>query len=305
MSIRHIFSCAIVTGLALASVPLAYAEKSHDGKVVSVTEGSGSTSGKLVMTDNAGKNEHSHSISSSAKITRNDNTAKLGDLKKGDSVTVTTGDNGDVTALKASESSSAGSSSSNEKNEKSDKPDFLANLKLSSDQKSKIDDIEKKYDADFDSTWKEFSDHYQLALRLEASMLAAIEEHFTDAQRKELRQQRQRVAHHHKHHDGKSKVKVTTEAPRNEVVEETLIIGIQLTPQQQEKTHSVRRNFADRLSSLNDEIDRLQAKLVSLETEKLLDIEEVLTKEQREQLRKDHQSLTSKNDGTSEKTSVK
>ena len=50
---------------------------------------------------------------------------------------------------------------------------------------------------------------------------------------------------------------------------ETVIIGITLTPEQQEKTHGVRRHFVDRLASLNNEIDRLQAKLISLEMEKV------------------------------------
>jgi hypothetical protein len=78
------------------------AEKSHDGKVVSVTAGSGTADGKLVMTDKDGKKEHSHAISSKVKITLDKKEAKLTDLKKGDAITVTTDDDGKVTAVAAS-----------------------------------------------------------------------------------------------------------------------------------------------------------------------------------------------------------
>jgi len=79
----------IATGAAYA------AEKSHDGKVVSVSEG------KLVMTDGAGKNEHSHMIGATAKITLDGKEAKLADLKKGDDIKVTQDDAGKVTAVAA------------------------------------------------------------------------------------------------------------------------------------------------------------------------------------------------------------
>jgi len=71
------------------------AEKSHEGKVVSVSEG------KLVMTDGAGKNEHSHMVGATAKITLGGNEAKLADLKKGDNIKVTQDDAGKVTAVAA------------------------------------------------------------------------------------------------------------------------------------------------------------------------------------------------------------
>jgi hypothetical protein len=80
---------ALTSGVALA------AEKSHDGLVVSVAEG------KLVMTDNAGKNEHSHTIGATAKITLDGKAAKLADLKKGDKITVTQDDAKTVTAVAA------------------------------------------------------------------------------------------------------------------------------------------------------------------------------------------------------------
>jgi ferric-dicitrate binding protein FerR (iron transport regulator) len=80
---------ALVGGVAFA------ADKTHDGLVVSVAEG------KLTMTDDGGKNEHSHSIGKGTKITLDSKDAKLEDLKKGDKITVTQNDAGVVTALKA------------------------------------------------------------------------------------------------------------------------------------------------------------------------------------------------------------
>lgn len=91
---------AAILGLVLASGVQA-ADKTHTGKVTSVTEGTGDKDGKLAMTDKDGKNEHTHMISSSAKITLNNKTAKLGELKKGDDVTVTTDDKGKVISVAA------------------------------------------------------------------------------------------------------------------------------------------------------------------------------------------------------------
>jgi hypothetical protein len=65
------------------------APTSHSGKVVSVAEGKDGKDGKLVMSDADGKNEHTHAVLTSTKITLNKKAGKLVDLKKGDMVTVT------------------------------------------------------------------------------------------------------------------------------------------------------------------------------------------------------------------------
>lgn len=83
------------------ALPVMAAEKAHDGKVVSVTEGKGTAEGKLVMTDTEGKNEHSHPIPATAKITLNGKVSKLGDLKKGDNIIVTQDDAKKVTSVDA------------------------------------------------------------------------------------------------------------------------------------------------------------------------------------------------------------
>lgn len=83
-------------GLLTASVALllwvstSHAQESHVGKVVSVD------SGKLVMTDKDGKNEHSHQVPNDATITLDGKTCKLDDLTKDVWVTVTTEKRGDT-----------------------------------------------------------------------------------------------------------------------------------------------------------------------------------------------------------------
>lgn len=89
-----------VVALSL-TIPAFAAEKSHDGKVVSVAAGKEGKDGKLVMTDAEGKKEHSHAIGSKVKITLNNKAAKLEELKKGDAITVTTGEGDAVVSVKA------------------------------------------------------------------------------------------------------------------------------------------------------------------------------------------------------------
>lgn len=94
--VRHAVTCLLVVFvLALVAGFTQAADKTHDGLVVSVAEG------KLVMTDNDGKNEHTHAIGATCKITLNGKEAKLADLKKGDKIKVTAGEDGKVTAVAA------------------------------------------------------------------------------------------------------------------------------------------------------------------------------------------------------------
>jgi hypothetical protein len=65
------------------------AATSHSGKIVSVAEGKDGKDGKLVMSDADGKNEHTHAVLATTKVTLNKKSSKLVDLKKGDLVTVT------------------------------------------------------------------------------------------------------------------------------------------------------------------------------------------------------------------------
>jgi hypothetical protein len=83
-----VFVVALAAGFAQA------ADTTHDGTVVSVAEG------KLVMADKERK-EHSHDIGPAVKITLNGKEAKLADLKKGDAIKVTAGEDGKVKAVAA------------------------------------------------------------------------------------------------------------------------------------------------------------------------------------------------------------
>ena len=92
-------------GDAVAAVPrpavqAAQAAMMHEGKIVSVAEG------KLVMSDNDGKNEHSHAITPTAKITLGGKSVQLTELKKGDSVNMTVSAEGVVTMIEATRSAS-------------------------------------------------------------------------------------------------------------------------------------------------------------------------------------------------------
>lgn len=81
-----------------AAAPVA---KPHIGKVVSVAEGN------LVMADKDGKNQHTHAITATAKITLDGKAAKLIDLKPGDTVRVTMTSEGIVTVVDATRAAAA------------------------------------------------------------------------------------------------------------------------------------------------------------------------------------------------------
>lgn len=67
--------------------------KTVEGKVVSTAEG------KLVMSDGKGGNQQTFMVPPAAIITLDGKAAKLNELMKGDSVKVTTGVEGNVTAV--------------------------------------------------------------------------------------------------------------------------------------------------------------------------------------------------------------
>ena len=86
MSRRSLFVALAALALTVwvGNVAVA-ADHEHEGTVVSVTET------KLTMTDKDGK-EHSHDVGTDAKIMIDGKDGKLADLKKGDKIKVTTGE---------------------------------------------------------------------------------------------------------------------------------------------------------------------------------------------------------------------
>jgi len=127
----------------------------------------------------------------------------------------------------------------------------------------------------------------------------------TEAQRKHIRHQRERIARkldrHDRHDTAKDYAKsenAKSDDNKNDsndkqdtVVEEITIVGVNLSPDQESTAEELRGSYSHRLHKLNRRISELHAQLVSMEVERLLKIEEILTKEQRQQLRKEHQNL--------------
>jgi hypothetical protein len=74
----------------LGAPALAADEATHDGLMVKAGDG------KLTMTDKEGKKEHTHNVAKDAKISCDGKECKLGDLKKGVKVSVTTEGKGEL-----------------------------------------------------------------------------------------------------------------------------------------------------------------------------------------------------------------
>jgi hypothetical protein len=102
--LQRIFALMAVVALALGIGTAVSADDqpgTHEGKVVKTEPG------KLTMTDKQGKNQHTHAIPATAKITFEGKACKLEDLKAGNAVKVTTEKQGDkvvVTTVEATKS---------------------------------------------------------------------------------------------------------------------------------------------------------------------------------------------------------
>jgi hypothetical protein len=164
-------------------------------------------------------------------------------------------------------------------------PECLEKLNLSSQQQDQVKEIVRDYDADIASVWNQFSDCYRNTIRTETLLLVAIEDNLTDAQRTQVRAQRRKVAQHEKSLAGTSnKPNQAITPPASAVEESNAIVGVSLTPEQEASADKVQERYLSRLRSLNRDIQGLHTRLVSLEADKLVEIEKVLTKEQLKQL---------------------
>ena len=177
-------------------------------------------------------------------------------------------------------------------------PECLEKLKLSDEQQSKIKDIARTYDAQLDAAWKQFSDRYLETVAMEASMLAAIEDNLNEAQRKHVRDQRRKVAMGEKAAptDKKSASGKAgkTKAPAAEdgvvVEEEIVVIGVSLSPEQEDAADKIHHNYFGHLRSLKRDIQESHKRLVALEADKLVEIEKVLSEDQLKQLQEIRQA---------------
>jgi len=263
--------------------------------------------GNIVVTDQSDQKK-TQQIPSTAKIQRNGKTATLNDLKKGDRIKLTMDKDGKVTEVAASDTDSDSNARDNADSPKardksdSEMPRFLSNLTLTQEQKDKIKNICKDCSDQRETAWREFGEKYRETIGIEAAMLAAIEEHLTDAQRKHIREQRERMARRHEHREAHHAAKDNARDEKkdrdnkvgsgNTVVEEITVVGITLSPDQETAAEDVRGNYFEHLHRLNGDLQTLHSQLVAMETERLLKIEDILTKEQKETLRKEHKKIT-------------
>lgn len=173
-------------------------------------------------------------------------------------------------------------------------PESLRALNLTAKQKDQIQHLIHEYDESIDNVWRQFRDRYMHTIRLETSMLAAIEDHLTDTQRVKIRDHRRRTARHMKVRTETEKPDVTVKSTSNDekpAVEVDLAnVGVALSSEQEATADKIHQQYRTHFKSLNREIHSLHNRLVALEAEKLAEIEQVLTKEQLDQLRKNRQT---------------
>ena len=155
-------------------------------------------------------------------------------------------------------------------------PFWLEKLNLSPEQQQKARTIVHEYDADVAAVWRQFSECYQQTVKIEAVLLTAIEDNLTDAQRKQARDARRKMAQRDK-------------SPAVAAVDETAA-GLTLTPEQEAAADHINGKYLGRLRTLNRDITSLHNRLVSLEADKIVEIEKILTKPQLQQLSEIRQS---------------
>jgi hypothetical protein len=165
-------------------------------------------------------------------------------------------------------------------------PACLEKLKLTSEQHDKIEEIVRKYDASIDSVWKQFSSRYMQTIAMESTLLAAIEDNLTEAQRQTVRDHRHKTAHEEKAAQGTTdKPNQATAKPTSAVEDEVSGADVTLTAEQEAAADQVHEKYRSSLRSMNRDIQGLHIRLVSLEADKLVAMEKTLTKDQLTELR--------------------
>ena len=80
------------------------------------------------------------------------------------------------------------------------------------------------------------------------------------------------------------------------------IVAVSLTSEQELAADKLQEKYLGQLRSLNRDIDGLHIQLVSLEADKFVEIEKVLTKDQLQQLRKIRETAPSEHAATVQRT---
>ena len=166
------------------------------------------------------------------------------------------------------------------------RPACLEELNLAPRQRAQIRAIVVDYDADIAAV-EAIEHRYLETIRTEAILLSAIEDNLTEPQREQVRDQRRRVAQHEKAISRTSiKANQETAKPVSAVEGERSIIGVPLTPEQEATADAIQEKYLSTLRSSNRSIQGLHNRLVSLESDKFVEIEKILTEEQLKQLRR-------------------
>jgi len=176
-------------------------------------------------------------------------------------------------------------------------PECFERLTLSAEQNERIGKIVRNYDESSGAVWKQFGDRYMQAIVMESSLLAAIEDNLTEPQRQQIRDQRHKTARYEKSIAATStKVNQATVAPNESTTkpatatEEGLAaVEISLTSDQEATADKIQERYRSQLRSLNRDIQGMHTRLVSLEADKLVEMEKVLTKDQLASLRASRQ----------------
>ncbi|MBC7820408.1 MAG: hypothetical protein IAG10_26280, partial [Planctomycetaceae bacterium] len=191
-------------------------------------------------------------------------------------------------------------------------PECLKKLNLTSQQQDQVKEIVQNYDASLGMVWKQYSGAYMKTISLETGLMAAIEDNLTESQRQQVRRQRHMTAQQEKAQAASNpksdqapvkpnadtrkatqtaeKSTDATAKPAQAVEEGLAAAGITLTDEQEAAAEKVQDKYRSQLRSMNRNIGRLHMRLVSLEADKLVEIEKVLTKEQLTQLRMNRQN---------------
>lgn len=193
-------------------------------------------------------------------------------------------------------------------------PECLQDLTLSAPQQVKIKEIVRKTNDELAATWQRFSQSFMASVQTEALLASAIEDHLSDAQRKQVRDMRQKSMQQHRvtfergdnrqsngsaentQKDSPSANGSSDQAPpqakQDPVTTETspgqpdlTVFGVALTSEQIAAADQIQERYMMELRKQNREIDSLHLQLVCLEAQKLEEIEQVLTADQLRQLR--------------------
>src|SRR5262245_21050612 len=195
-------------------------------------------------------------------------------------------------------------------------PDPIEKLQLSDDQQKQVRQVVDKYDGEIDRVWKEFTKRYLDTIALETKSLAAVKDTLGDSQRTFIRKQRARIAHgsaadderrqpaDRQRRDDEARSDQRTAQP-TAVVEEVLAVGVTLTPAQERAADAVYASYFERLRNAKREIHELHTRLLSLESEKLAEIEQLLSKDQLMQLRQERQAAAAGGDRSESKPNTR